>query len=72
MKGLKLNPEALKHHGLRRGAYDGARKRLFVLFQSNGDGTEMAREFDRAGERDEAAWRELMHRARGGDWRHGF
>lgn len=50
-----LSATILKRHGLERGAYDGARRRRFVLFQDTGNGTVSRREFDTKRERDDAA-----------------
>jgi len=47
-----LEVRNLRKYGLRRGAYDGARKRRFVLFESLHNGNELRREFDTARERD--------------------
>ena len=51
----ELSARNLARHGLRRGAYDGANKRRFVLFESIGNGNERRQEFDRKCERDAAA-----------------
>ena len=55
----ELSARNLAKHGMRRGAYDGATKRRFVLFASNGDGTETRSEFDTKRERDDYARRKL-------------
>lgn len=50
---MELSARNLKRYGLRRGAYDGATRRRFVLFESRG--VETRREFDTKAERDEMA-----------------
>lgn len=49
-----MNARQLAKYGMRRGAYDGANRRRFVLFQDNGE-NEIRREFDTKRERDEFA-----------------
>jgi hypothetical protein len=50
-----LSARNLRKYGLRRGAYDGANRRRFVLFASVGMGVETRSEYDTKRERDEAA-----------------
>lgn len=57
-----LSARNLARYGLRRGAYDGANKRRFVLFQAIGMGVELRHEYDTKRERDDAALR-LMRKA---------
>lgn len=52
----------LAKHGMRRGAYDGANRRRFVLFVSAGDGNEWRSEFDTKRERDDYALKLLAER----------
>lgn len=56
---MDLSARTLEKHGLRRGAYDGANKRRFCLFERIGDGYEVRREYDSKKARDEAAIRFL-------------
>jgi hypothetical protein len=51
----ELSARNLAKYGLRRGAYDGANKRRFVLFTSVVMGVETRSEFDTKRERDVAA-----------------
>lgn len=55
----RLSARHLVKYGLRRGAYDGARKRRFVLFEDTGGCIEQRSEFDTKHERDEFALRRL-------------
>lgn len=55
----QLSARHLAKHGLRRGAYNGARKRRFVLFEDAGGCIEQRSEFDTKRERDEFALRRL-------------
>lgn len=61
-----LSARNLKKHGMRRGAYDGANRRRFVLFVDNRDGTESRHEFDSKSERDQFALQQLLELT-GGD-----
>lgn len=54
----RLSARNLRKYGLRRGAYDGARSRRFVLFEACG-ANEVRREFDTKAARDEMALRRL-------------
>ena len=56
--GRELSARNLRRHGMRRGAYDGATKRRFVLFVDEG-ATEWRHEFDTKAERDAYALRSL-------------
>jgi len=47
-----LNARYIRRYGLRRGSYNGANKRRFVLFADTGNGTEMRYEFNTRRERD--------------------
>ena len=47
-----MNACELRKFGLRRGAYNGATRRRFCLFESLGNGLEMRREFDTRRERE--------------------
>lgn len=60
-----LSARSLRKYGMRRGAYDGARKRRFVLFVEDGS-IERRTEYDTKGERDAAALR--MVRAASEKW----
>lgn len=51
----KLSSRNLAKFGLRRGAYDGANKRRFVLFERLGNGNEQRSEFDTKKARDTKA-----------------
>lgn len=55
----ELSARNLARYGLRRGAYDGANSRRFVLFESLGDGNELRREYLTKRERDAFALRRL-------------
>lgn len=50
-----LEARNLRKYGMRRGAYDGANKRRFVLFIKLPNGNERRSEFDTKKERDEYA-----------------
>lgn len=52
-----LSARNLRKYGLRRGAYDGANRRRFVLFEDLRNGNERRHEFDSKRERDEKALR---------------
>ena len=54
-----LSARNLAKWGLRRGAYDGANSRRFVLFESTGKGTEWRREYTSKRERDAACAKRL-------------
>jgi hypothetical protein len=54
-----LSARNLARYGLRRGAYDGANRRRFVLFESLGDGNESRSEFDTKRARDARAMERL-------------
>jgi len=57
-----LSARNLAKYGLRRSAYDGARRRRFCLFEGaehNGEKVEVRREFDTKTERDKAALERL-------------
>lgn len=56
----ELSSRNLAKHGLRRGAYDGANKRRFVLFVKLPNGNERRSEFDTKKERDNAARNKLL------------
>jgi len=62
----QLSARNLAKYGLRRGAYDGANRRRFVLFCASrfGTGIEERREYDTKRERDAAAIAELESRKR--------
>lgn len=54
MTSNKLTARNLSRYGMRRGAYDGANRRRFVLFTNDGASV-WRREFDTKRERDAAA-----------------
>lgn len=65
-----LSARNLAKYGLRRGAYDGATERRFVLFESGtdpatGKAVEWRMEFNTKRERDEAARAKLDTKRRG-------
>lgn len=62
----ELEARKIKRYGLRRGAYDGANKRRFVLFVSAGEGLEMRHEFDTKAARDDYARTVLADRKAAG------
>lgn len=51
----ELSSRNLAKYDMRRGAYDGANKRRFVLFVPGHDGNEWRYEFDTKKERDDIA-----------------
>lgn len=51
---MDLSARNLRKWGLRRGAYNGANSRRFVLFESLANGNELRREYTSKRERDEA------------------
>lgn len=64
-----LSARNLARYGLRRGAYDGANRRRFVLFEADGKGNEIRREFDTKGERDTVAMTRLAELSQTHDYR---
>lgn len=58
----ELEARKIKRYGMRRGAYDGANKRRFVLFVSSGHGLERRYEFDTKSARDDYARKVLADR----------
>jgi len=55
----ELSARNLARYGLRRGAYDGANSRRFVLFESLANGNDLRREYSTKRERDAFALRRL-------------
>lgn len=51
----ELSSRNLAKYGMRRGAYNGANKRRFVLFVNLNNGNERRHEFDSKGQRDDYA-----------------
>lgn len=58
-----LSARNLARYGLRRGVYDGANRRRFVLFESAGMGVEVRHEYDSKRERDQAATTKIAMRS---------